>query len=231
MEPKIVAPEGQPAKKSRQAMAKRFRGSASKGEPILKKARRESVAEALMPKVVPPGVEENGEEEEEEEEVLVLCSHSLRSRGPVILEEGELADKPIVAEEVKRPEVDIEIPGISTQPGPSSVHERRVEVQQPRSPSVLMPTSRVIDPSPTTGVLSGKVSIADTSCVELSSSSSKEHGYYSGEEVNFGDEPALPDTSKFSHISEEEIQGYVPVTVSSIARIAATEGIFFVLLN
>ena len=102
-------------------------------------------------------------------------------------------------------------------------------MQQPGFPSVLMPTSRVIDPSPTTGVLGGKASIAETSCVELSSSSSKEHGYYSGEEVNFGAEPALPNTSKFSHISEEEIQG--PVTVSPIARIAATEGIFFVLLN
>jgi len=104
-------------------------------------------------------------------------------------------------------------------------------VQLPGSPSVLIPTSRFVDPSPTTGVLSGKVSIAETSCVELSSSSSEEHGYYSGEEVNFGDEPALPDTSKFSHISDKVIQGYVHVTVSPIARIAATKGIFFVLLN
>ena len=94
-----------------------------------------------------------------------------------------------------------------------------------------MPTSRIIDPSPTTGVLSGKVSIAETSCVELSSSLSEEHGHYSGEEVDFGDEPVLPDTSKFSHISEEEIQGYGPVTASSIAMITATEGIFFVFLN
>jgi len=94
-----------------------------------------------------------------------------------------------------------------------------------------MPTLRVIRPSPTTGVLSCKASIAETACVELSCSSFEEHGYYSGEEVNFGDEPALPDTSKFSHISEEEIQGYVPAMVSPIAGIAATEGIFFVLLN
>ena len=143
---------------------------------------------------------------------------------------------PSMAEEVELPEVDlvgrdgVEIPGVSTQPGPFSVQERRVELQQPGYPSVLMPTSRV-DPSPTTGVFSGKASIAETSCVELSSSSSEEYGYYSGEEVNFGDEPALPDTSKFSHISEEEIQGYDPVTASSIARITATEGTFFVFLN
>ena len=167
-----------------------------------------------MPKVVPPGIEEQGEEEEEEEEVPILRSRGLCSTGPVILEEGELAGEPIMAEEVERPEVDfvrkadVEILGVSTQAGPSSAYGRRVEVQQPGSPSVLMLASRIIDPSPTTGVLSGKVSIAETSCVELSSSSSEEHGYYSDEEVNFGDEPTLPDMSKFSHISKEDIQGY-----------------------
>ena len=142
-----------------------------------------------------------------------------------------------MAEGVELPEVDlmerddVEISRVSTQPGSSSAHEGRVEVRQPRSPSVLMPASRVIEPSPTTGVLSGGASIAETSCVELSSFSSEEYGYFSGEEVNFGDEHALPDTSKFSHISEKEIQGYVPVMVSPIAGIVATEGISFVLLN
>ena len=53
MEPRTVAPKGQPAKKSWQAVIKRSRGSASKGEPIPKKARKESEAEALRPKVVP----------------------------------------------------------------------------------------------------------------------------------------------------------------------------------
>ena len=117
----------------------------------------------------------------------------------------------VMAEEVEHPEVDlvgrddVEISGVSTQPGSSSAHEGRVEVQQLGSPSVLMPTSRVVEPNPTTGVLSGKASIAETSCVQLSSSSPEEHEYYSGEEVDFDDEPALPNTSKFSHISEEEI--------------------------
>ena len=121
-------------------MAKRSRSSASKGEPLPKKARRESEAEATMPNLVPPGVEEQREEEEEEEEVLVLRSRDLRSRGPVILEEGEFANEPIMAEDVERPKVDlvrkddVEIPGVSTQPGPSSAHGRRVEVQQPGSP-------------------------------------------------------------------------------------------------
>ena len=89
----------------------------------------------------------------------------------------------------------------------------------------------MVDPSPTTGVLGGNVSIAETSCVELSSSSSGEHEYYSGDEVDFGDEPALPDTSKFSHILEEEIQGCDPVTVSPIAIIAAAEGTLVVFLT
>ena len=74
MEPRIVAPKGQPAKKSQQVVVKRSRGSTSKGEPIPKKARRESGAEASMPKVVPPSVEEQGEEEEEKEEVPALHS-------------------------------------------------------------------------------------------------------------------------------------------------------------
>ena len=75
-------------------MSKHSRGSASKGEPVPKKARRESEAEASMPIVVPPGIEEQGNEEEEEEEVPVLRFCVLRSRGPVILEEGELAVSP-----------------------------------------------------------------------------------------------------------------------------------------
>ena len=94
-----------------------------------------------------------------------------------------------------------------------------------------MPNSRVVDPSPTTGVLGGKVSIAEPSCVELSSASSGEHEYYSGDEVDFGDEPTLPDMSKFSHISEEEIQGCDPLTVSPIATIVAAEGTLVVFLT
>ena len=71
-----------------------------------------------------------------------------------------------------------------------------------------MPTSRIVEPCPTTGVLSGKAPTTETSWLHLSSLSSEEHEYYSGEEVDFGDEPTLPDTRKFSHISEEEMQGY-----------------------
>ena len=59
----------------------------------------------------------------------------------------------------------------------------------------------------------------------MSSSSSEEHGDYSGDEVDFGDEPALPDTSKFLHISQEEMQVDVPVMVLPSGEVTTTENI------
>ena len=91
-----------------------------------------------------------------------IRSLGLRSRGPAILVEGEPAGEPVLAEGVERPEVDlverddVEILGVSTQPGPSSAQERRIEVQQPGSPSVLMPTTRVVKPSLLSGFLAVK---------------------------------------------------------------------------
>ena len=81
-----------------------------------------------------------------------------------------------------------------------------------------MPTFRVVEPSLTTGVLSGKAPVTEVSLVQVSSSSSEEHSGYSGDKVDFGDEPALSDTSKFSHIFEEEMQVDVPVIVPSRER-------------
>ena len=55
----------------------------------------------------------------------------------MILEEGELADEPTATDETEQLEVDlvgrdnVEIPGVSTQPGSSSAQERRDEAQQP----------------------------------------------------------------------------------------------------
>ena len=51
---------------------------------------------------------------------------------------------------------DVEIPGVSTQPEYSSAQKRRDEAHQPGSPTVLIPSSRVVDPSPTTGDLVAK---------------------------------------------------------------------------
>ena len=62
-EPRVVETEEQPTRRSRQAMSKCLRGSTSQGEPSLKKVKRGSEAEVLtqMPKVVPPGAEEQKE--------------------------------------------------------------------------------------------------------------------------------------------------------------------------
>ena len=90
-----------------------------------------------------------------------------------------------------------------------------------------MSASRIAKPNPTTGLLNGKAPIIEVSLVQVSSSSSEEHGDYSGDEVYFGDEPALPDTSKFSHISDEEMQVDVPAMVPPLPEVATTEGIFF----
>jgi len=88
-----------------------------------------------------------------------------------------------------------------------------------------MPTSRVVKPSPTTGVLGGKAPITEVSLIQVPSSSS-EHSYYLRDKVDFGDELALPNTSKFSHISEEEMQVYFPTMVPPSGGITITEGIF-----
>ena len=67
--------------------------------------------------------------------------------------------------------------------------------------------------------------------VQVSSSSSEEHGDYSGDEVDFGDEPVLSDASKFSHISEEEMQVDVLTMVPPSGEVTTTEGISSFPLN
>ena len=57
----------------------------------------------------------------------------------------------------------------------------------------------------------------------MSSSSSEEHSDYSGDKVDFDDEPTLLDASKFSHISEEEMQVDVPAMVPPSGEITATK--------
>jgi len=42
-----------------------------------------------------------------------------------------------------------------------SAQEKGMEAQQPGSPCVLMPTSRIVELSPTTGVLSGKAAVTE----------------------------------------------------------------------
>ena len=106
-----------------------------------------------------------------------------------------------------------------------------MEVQQLGSPSVLMPTYRVVEPSPTTRVFNGKALIAEAFLVLVSSSSSEDHNYYLGDEVDFSNEPALSDTSKVLHFSEEEMHVYVPAMVPPLGKITAANGISSIPLN
>ena len=143
-----------------------------------------------------------------------------------------MAEEAVIVEQLEevteRAEVEIlSQPGVSIQPTASLARERGMEVQQQGFPSVLMSTSRVVKPSPTTGVFSGKAPITEASLVQVSSSSSEEHSDYSGDEVDFGDEPALLDTLKFSHIFEEEMQVDVLAMVPPLGEVTTTEGISY----
>jgi len=57
------------------------------------------------------------------------------------------------------------------------------------------------------------------------SSSSEEQVDFSGDEYDFGDQPAPPGTGKYSHFSEEEMQVDVPAMALPSDEVATTEGI------
>jgi len=83
----------------------------------------------------------------------------------------------------------------------------------------MMPTLRVSECRPTTGLLGGKALITKTSLVQVSSSSSEERVDYFGDDCDFVYEPAPSlDTSKFSHMTEEEIRVDIPETVYHLER-------------
>ena len=79
--------------------------------------------------------------------------------------------------------------------------------------------------SPTTGLINGKVSITKIPSIQVLSSSSKEHVDYKGDKLDSGDEPAPPNTSKLSHISEEEMRVDVLETSLPLEGTATVEGI------
>ena len=82
----------------------------------------------------------------------------------------------------------------------------RVEMQ-PGSPNIIMPTPKAPECSMTTGLVGDKAPTTRASLIQVSSSSSEEGVDYSGEDHDFSNEQAPhPDTSKFSHMTEEETQ-------------------------
>ena len=124
--------------------------------------------------------------------------------GQSTMTEGAVVAEQSAAEVTERAKVEIPSqPGVSTQLEVPSAQEERVKVQQSGSLSVLIPTSQVAESSPTSGVLSSKTPVTEVSFVQVLSSSSEDHVDYSRDELDFGDEPAPPDTSKFTHISRK----------------------------
>jgi len=124
------AAEDHPVRRARQVVSKHHGASTSLGEPSPKKAKKGSEAEASarMSEVIPPGAEEQ-EEEEEEEATPTLRPRCLHSKSPAILTEGDPAGESTIAKGVEWPKevmerVEVEIPGVSTQPGTSSAQER-----------------------------------------------------------------------------------------------------------
>ena len=65
----------------------------------------------------------------------------------------------------------------------------------------------------------------------MPSSSFEEQVDFSGDEYDFGDQPSPPDTSKYSHIFEKEMQVDVPATAPPSGEVATTEGISFIPLD
>ena len=170
------------------------------------------------------------EQEEEEEPAPALRPRSLHSRGPAILAEAEpavesaAAEGPIEAAITTLEDTTNVETHNSVQPKVTLTLEEQTEVQ-PGSPSVLTPPPHILEHSPTTGLISGKVSITEVPSTQILSSSSEEHVDYSRDELDFGDEPAPSDTSKFSHILEEEMRVDVPETSLPLEGSATVEGI------
>jgi len=75
------------------------------------------------------------------------------------------------------------------------------------------------------GLISGKVPITEVPLIQVLSSSFEEHVDYSGDELDFGDEPTPPDTSKFSHILEGEMRVDVPEISLPLEGTATVKGI------
>jgi len=83
-----------------------------------------------------------------------------------------------------------------------------------------MPALKIPESSPTTGPIGGKAPITEAPLVQVLSSSSE------GDDHNIGSEPAYHDASKFSHMTEEEMQVAAPETELPSREAATTEGIF-----
>ena len=120
-------------------------------------------------------------------------------------EESMTAEEPRATEKTERVKID-DPPQLKVASASLMILGERVEMQS-GSPNIMMPTPRAPECSPTTGLVGGKALTTGASLIQVSSSSSEEHVDYSRDDRDFGNEPApRPDISKFSHMTEEEMQ-------------------------
>ena len=116
-------------------VSKRRQRSASTAEPAPKKVRRDLTTEVSRSEDIPAVVEVPREEDIAEEDVPLVRAPRSSSRDRRSTEEGELIDRATTADEDEQLEVDImsggdvDIPGISVQPGFLLAHEGRDEAQ------------------------------------------------------------------------------------------------------
>ena len=85
----------------------------------------------------------------------------------------------------------------------------------------MMLAPKIPECSPTTGPIDGKAPITKASSVQVLSLSSE------GDDYDIGYEPAPHDASKFSHITEMEMQVAAPKTELLSRETTTIEGIFF----
>ena len=138
--------------RSRQAVTKRAHSSPSASGSSLKKAQREPEAKAPLQGISQP--ELDPAKFEKEKEVPPSLIQSYRGRGPATSEGTDVT---------KRPQLEAML-------APLMTSGEGVEMQQ-GSPSVMIPTLKVVESSPTTRPISGKALIVEASLVQVSSPS------------------------------------------------------------
>jgi len=182
-------------------VTKRTHSSSSIGGSSRKKARREIKAEVSLQRASQPGL--SSAESEEEEEMAPLLIQSQHSRGPTTSEGIEVAGEPQ-----------------SEAPLASWMTSGEGAETQPGSPSIMMPTLKVIECSPTTGPIGGKAPVAEVSLVQVLSSS------FEGDDRDIGLEPTYHNASEPLHVVKKETQVIPPEIELLSEGITTAESIF-----
>jgi len=153
--------------------------------------------------------------EEDEDSEIPLHPRSRQFKGLAVitaekLPEGVTKRQATGADSMPAPVSTKIAPSVSLQNQGKSVDPIGI---QPRFPVEMMSSMGVPEQSPTTGLIGAKLSATGVLPTLVSSSSSSEKLDYSGDDDDDWNNVHLaPDTSKYSHLAEEEMQVTVPET-------------------